>query len=231
LARLADRHTTDITDGRFVDTDPAFTADGRYLAFLSKRSFDPVYDAHTFDLSFPYGSRPFLLTLTASTPSPFGPLVGGRPVGSAKHDDQDKDGQDKGGEDANGNDANGNDTNGKDADGKDADGKDANGRESSKAKKKPVVIDLEGLSTRIVQVPVQESRYTSLRAVEGGLVWLKQPLTGNLGEGGAQPDDDQPRLALGHFDIKRTKTTQLGAGGNGFEASTDGARRVCWGAS
>ena len=92
LARLADRQITDITDGRFVDTDPAFTSDGLYLAFLSKRNFDPVYDAHMFDLSFPYGSRPFLLTLAASTPSPFGPLIGGRPIGSAKDEDEGKDG-------------------------------------------------------------------------------------------------------------------------------------------
>ena len=91
LARLADRQVSDVTDGRFVDTDPAFTSDGLYLAFLSKRNFDPVYDAHFFDLSFPYGSRPYLLTLAASTPSPFGPLVGGRPVGSGKDDKDDKD--------------------------------------------------------------------------------------------------------------------------------------------
>jgi tricorn protease len=209
LARLADRHTTDITDGRFVDTDPAFTSDGRYLAFLSKRSFDPVYDAHTFDLSFPYGSRPFLLTLAASTPSPFGPLVGGRPVGSAKDDDQDKDGKDSG-----------------DAGGQEPGGKEPDGKESSKAKKKPVVIDLEGLGTRIVQVPVQESRYSSLRAVDGGLVWLRQPLTGNLGEGGAQPDDEQPRPALEYFDIKRTKTTELADELNWIQASGDGTRLV-----
>ena len=53
LARLADRTIVDVTDGRFRDTDPAFTSDGAYLAFLSRRSFDPVYDAHFFDLSFP----------------------------------------------------------------------------------------------------------------------------------------------------------------------------------
>jgi len=72
---------TDVTDGRFVDTEPVFTTDGLYLAFLSRRTFDPVYDVHAFDLSFPYGARPYLVTLAASTPSPFGPLSGGRPVG------------------------------------------------------------------------------------------------------------------------------------------------------
>jgi tricorn protease len=70
----------DVTDGRFADTDPVFTLDGRHLAFLSQRSFDPVYDTQSFDLSFPYGSRPFVVPLAAGTPSPFGPLTAGRPL-------------------------------------------------------------------------------------------------------------------------------------------------------
>ncbi|HEY3953990.1 MAG TPA: S41 family peptidase [Streptosporangiaceae bacterium] len=72
----------DVTDGRFADTDPVFTLDGRHLAFLSQRSFDPVYDTQSFDMSFPYGSRPFLVPLATGTPSPFGPLPAGRPVES-----------------------------------------------------------------------------------------------------------------------------------------------------
>ncbi|MBV9852959.1 MAG: PDZ domain-containing protein [Streptosporangiaceae bacterium] len=80
MARIADRLVADVTDGRFADSEPVFTADGLYLAFLSRRSFDPVYDAHSFDLSFPNGSRPYLVSLGEETPSPFGPLPGGRPV-------------------------------------------------------------------------------------------------------------------------------------------------------
>src|SRR6202012_2805792 len=79
IARRRDAAVYDVTDGRFTDTDPVFTLDGLYLAFLSRRDFDPVYDAHFFDLSFPFGSRPYLVTLAASTPSPFGPLPQGRP--------------------------------------------------------------------------------------------------------------------------------------------------------
>ncbi|WP_411376185.1 S41 family peptidase [Arthrobacter sp. MPF02] len=63
----------DVTDGRFCDTSPAFTPDGKYLAFLSNRSFDPVYDGHSFDLSFPSPIKPYLVALAAGTPSPFGP--------------------------------------------------------------------------------------------------------------------------------------------------------------
>ena len=79
-----------MTDGRFTDTDPVFTADGLYLAFLSLRSFDPVYDAQSFDLSFPFGSRPYLVPLSAETPSPFseaGSPPSGRPSGSGPNGD------------------------------------------------------------------------------------------------------------------------------------------------
>ncbi|BAS08527.1 tricorn protease homolog 1 [Arthrobacter sp. Hiyo4] len=34
----------EVTDGRFCDGSPSFTPDGKFLAFLSNRSFDPVYD-------------------------------------------------------------------------------------------------------------------------------------------------------------------------------------------
>ena len=81
----------DVTDGRFRDWSPTFTRDGRYLAFLSDRSFDPVYDTHRFDLSFPASTKPYLVALAAGTPSPFGPGValaekqsdGGRPTDPA----------------------------------------------------------------------------------------------------------------------------------------------------
>lgn len=69
------RTIIDVTDGRFRDESPAFTPDGKYLAFLSNRSFDPVYDGHSFDLSFPSPIKPYLVALAAETPSPFGPTV------------------------------------------------------------------------------------------------------------------------------------------------------------
>ena len=68
----------DVTPLRFADTEPAFSTDGKYLAFLSTRSFDPIYDAYVFDLSFPNGSRPQLVALAATTRSPFDPDFAGR---------------------------------------------------------------------------------------------------------------------------------------------------------
>jgi tricorn protease len=80
LARIKDRLVLDVTGGRFEDENPVFTRDGRYLAFLSWRGFDPVYDVHTGDLSFPLGCRPYLVPLTSATPSPFALNPEGRPA-------------------------------------------------------------------------------------------------------------------------------------------------------
>ncbi|MDQ4038592.1 MAG: PDZ domain-containing protein [Actinomycetota bacterium] len=65
------------TSGRFRDFCPAFTSDGRFLAFLSTRTFDPVYDVHAFEMTFPAGTRPYLMPLAADDPVPFGPSVAG----------------------------------------------------------------------------------------------------------------------------------------------------------
>ncbi|KRV46426.1 peptidase S41 [Wenjunlia vitaminophila] len=93
LANVTDLSVADATPLRFRDFSPAFTLDGKHLAFLSERSFDPVYDTHAFDLSFPAGCRPYLITLAAATPSPFGPQRHGRPADSSdKSDDENREG-------------------------------------------------------------------------------------------------------------------------------------------
>jgi tricorn protease len=89
LARVADATVTDATTLRFADFAPTFTLDGRHLAFLSNRTFDPMYDAQVFDLSFAAGTRPQLLPLAADTPSPFAPTVQGRANTSTTDDPDD----------------------------------------------------------------------------------------------------------------------------------------------
>ncbi|MFE6283534.1 S41 family peptidase [Streptomyces sp. NPDC057877] len=87
LANTTDLSVTEATPLRFQDYDPAFTPDGKHLAFLSNRSFDPVYDEHVFDLAFVVGDRPHLITLAATTPSPFGPQRHGRPFDASDKDE------------------------------------------------------------------------------------------------------------------------------------------------
>jgi tricorn protease len=186
VARIADGTVLDVTDGRFADTDPVFTADGLYLAFLSRRSFDPVYDAQTFDLSFPFGSRPYLVPLAAETPSPFGPLPGGRPVSQ-----------------------------------------DPPAAEKSDSPERAVVsVDADGLPDRVVGVPVPEARYSGLRAVKGGLAWLRELVAGVLGESAVDVDDDAPRPALERFDLLKREVTELADELDWFDVSGDGTRLV-----
>lgn len=87
LANTTDLSVSEATPLRFQDYAPAFTQDGKHLAFLSTRAFDPVYDEHVFDLAFVVGSRPHLITLAATTPSPFGPQRHGRPFDVSDKDE------------------------------------------------------------------------------------------------------------------------------------------------
>ena len=83
-------------------------------------------------------------------------------------------------------------------------------------------MDLDGLPTRVVSLPVPESRYASLHPVTGGFAWLKEPVIGVLGEGAAVPDAKRPRSALERFDLARRKTTELVSGLDWFVPSGDG---------
>jgi tricorn protease len=206
LARIADGQVFDATDGRFADTEPVFTLDGKYLAFLSARSFDPIYDAHFFDLTFPYGARPHLLPLDGTTPSPFAPELGGRPIGEPAG----KRAQGRAADDAPAH----------------ADGTGADAAADGEADVPPVAVQTTGMADRIVALPVPEARYSGLHAVKDGLAWLREPVTGNLGIGGAQPADDEPRPVLERFDFAKREASELAGEVDWFEASGDGTRLV-----
>ncbi len=73
LFDVARRTSTLVTQPEFRDYAPAFDPDGRYLYFLSLRTFDPVYDSVQFELSFPRAARPYLIALQAGGRPPFEP--------------------------------------------------------------------------------------------------------------------------------------------------------------
>ncbi|MDH6489475.1 S41 family peptidase [Streptomyces sp. SAI-127] len=181
-----DRLIVDVTNGRFEDENPVFTRDGRYLAFLSWRGFDPVYDVHTGDLSFPLGCRPYLVPLSSATPSPFALNPEGRPAAGGLDPVEDESGE--GG---------------------------------------AVTVELEGLESRVTPFPVTASKYSALHPVAGGgLVWLRWPISGALGETFVNPDDTSERPTLEHFAIGKAKKTELVEHLDWFAVSGDGSRLV-----
>jgi tricorn protease len=79
-----------VTRPEFRDSAPAFDPAGRYLYFVSVRTFDPVYDNVQFELSFPRAARPYLIALQADARPPFDPPPRGmKPMHG--EDDEDKD--------------------------------------------------------------------------------------------------------------------------------------------
>ena len=82
----SDRQAQPLTSGKFNDFSPTFTRDGKFVAFLSDRTFDPSYNQHSFDLSFNGVTRPWLLPLAADEPAPFGPSAGGWAINEATED-------------------------------------------------------------------------------------------------------------------------------------------------
>jgi tricorn protease len=72
--QLLERDTlqvTPLTEGCFCDVAPHFDPKGRYLYFLSLRDFNPVWDNFFFEMSFPNGMRPYLITLRNDLLDPF----------------------------------------------------------------------------------------------------------------------------------------------------------------
>jgi tricorn protease len=74
LARVETGETWQVTEPLRYDMQPAFDPEGKYLYFLSARDFDPVQDNLHFDMGFPKGVRPYLITLKRDERSPFMPL-------------------------------------------------------------------------------------------------------------------------------------------------------------
>ncbi|HEY3872923.1 MAG TPA: S41 family peptidase [Actinocrinis sp.] len=238
MARLSDGTTVDATPPRFNDASPVFTLDGKYLAFLSNRTFDPVYDAHTFDLSFLPGARPYLVTLAEDTPSPFAPELDGRPTGSDKDKSEkpdkaakakpDKaaaaDEAQKADTDGDG-DGNG-DGSGEAAEADASEAKDAQAGEGAGDGVAAVRVDFEGLAERIVPFPVEAGRYSSLTAVKDGVVWLDHPVVGWLGEAtdDGAGSDHRHRPELVRYDLAKRKRATVVGELSAFAVSGDGAR-------
>ncbi|MFF9285704.1 S41 family peptidase [Streptomyces griseosporeus] len=187
LARIKDGLIVDVTNGRFEDENPVFTRDGRYLAFLSWRGFDPVYDVHTGDLSFPLGCRPYLVPLSSATPSPFALNPEGRPAAGGLDPLEDEEGGDG----------------------------------------SAVTVEVEGLESRVTPFPVAASKYSALHPVAGGgLVWLRWPISGALGETFANPGDPSERPTLEYFNLTKAKRSELVDHLDWFAVSGDGTRLV-----
>lgn len=189
-----------LTSGRFNEFDPAFTPDGRYLVFLSQRTFDPHYDELAFDLAFGESVRPWLVPLRADDPAPFGPSADGWPVSEPSEAAQES-GQHGVAEQA---------------------------KESDEPEQSvQVTIDFEGIEQRMLPFPVQGGDLSDLQVVDGGIAWLRDVEPhGVLGAARVGHGAEEPSGQLERFGFATRTVEVIAEHVDGFAASGDGKRLV-----
>ncbi|MHC4391428.1 MAG: S41 family peptidase [Planctomycetota bacterium] len=174
LWRASTGRSTEVTRRDFTDVRPSFDPKGRYLYFLSYREFDPVYDNIVFDLNFPCGVRPFLVTLRKDVKNPL--VARPRSLHSDKEDEEDGDKDEKP------DNRKKRKKGAKRAAGKRAKSKAKNSKSSKKKAKdpKPIEIDLDGIEDRVLGLPVPDGRYTDIRGLESKVLLVEYPIEGTL---------------------------------------------------
>ena len=153
LYGLAQKNQVQVTDGWFDVGSPEFSSDGKYLFFVSERSFNPTYGQTEWNHTYSDMERIYLVTLAAATKSPMAPksdevkprddkaAISGAEAKAVSDKDKDKDGD---------------------------------GAKAAKPSKVVVSVDVEGLTQRITVLPPPASNYGSLTSVGDTLLYLKK---------------------------------------------------------
>ncbi len=200
IADAASGKAHQVTEGDFIDFSPCFDPEGKYLYFLSLRTYDPVYDVIQFGLGFPRGVKAYLVTLKADQTSPF--LPSPRPLAGKGTGPEAQCGNnpwevicEEDGEAG-------------------AEQKDA-GPPGAK-----VEIDFDGITSRVLQIPMPEGRYDDLKAAPGRVFVRSQPIEGSLGMSWA--DMDAPaKASIEIYDFAELKSSTFTGGVTSFQVAAD----------
>lgn len=185
-----------LTDGMSDALYPAFDKEGKYLYFTA--STDAALNTGWLDMTSlerPVTRSAYIVVLRKDLPSPLGP----------ESDEEKSKEAEKGGKDQKG----------------DAD-KDKEKDKSKEEKPVPVEIDLEGISQRILALPIPGRNYNGLLAGKAGVLFL--------GEGPqVDPidfDDGGPTTKIHKFDLKTRKAEQILDGVTSFDVSFNGEKML-----
>jgi len=188
LCNLETGETHFVTEPVLEDVSPSFDPDGKYLYFLGYRILNPVYDNLQFDLSFPRGVKPYLITLQRDLRSPFIP--------EPKAPDEKDKGKEK--EEV--------DSGKEQGDSKEPPREENNNQEEATKKPPAMVIDLEGITSRAIPFPVAEGRYYTVRGIKGKALFLLYPIQGSIYQ---QSDSDEPKGYIDCYDFEKRKGEKL----------------------
>ena len=140
-----------VTSDFYADTQPVFDPDGKYLFFLSNRTFNPVYS--DVDNSFIYANTTNIVavSLKSDIPSLLEPRNDEEEL--KKEEPEEK----------------------TDAQKKDEEKE----KKPEEEKVKPVEIEIENFERRLVALPPQAGNYSALNAAKGKVLYIRYPRTGS----------------------------------------------------
>jgi len=208
--------STQVTS-QMVEADlPAFDRDGKYLYFTASSNAGAVSDGldMTSDL-YQTTSSVYAAVLAATEASPIAPELGDEKARDEKKGDEKNDGDKKESDkkDAGKGDSK---TAAKDSDEKSAD-KDKSDKDGEKTPK-PVKIDLDGIESRIVALPLPAANYVGLdTGLKGSVYVMEMAQSGRFAGHGA---------TLSRWTEEDRKTEKLAEGVQSFEISADGNKML-----
>jgi len=175
LYSTVDKKSTPVTSELVNSLGPVWDPEGKHLYFFSDRDFNELLGNVDFEFSNPKTTRVYVLTLRADTPSPFPALSdetaikreGPVPQAAASESDKDKKKADTKSKEAKA------DTKKKEDETK--------GIKETEEIIKNFRVDLEGLQSRIVALPVPPASLTGMNAAKNFIYYSSQPLQGLSG--------------------------------------------------
>lgn len=176
LYSLETKKTYEVTEPWYNSYSPVFSSDGRYLFFVSDRDFNPVYSRSEFNHAYLAMSRIYLVTLASTEKSPFEPKSdevavaeqGGLSSQESKKEKSIPPSPEK-----------------------------PTSRLEEKKEKPLVKVDPEGITQRIVALPIEVADYSNLASVGDKIYYLKR-----------KPLDQKSVLCF--YDLKNQEEKELG---------------------
>lgn len=150
LYNCTTKETHEVTDGWYSSYNPAFSADAKYLFFVSDRDFIPVFSRTEWNHAYLSMARVYLVTLSREVKSPFEPKSD--EVAVEKGDESREAKEEKPSEK----------------------GKKKSDREESREKGIQVKVDPEGLKERIIALPVEVASYWNIASVGDRIYYMKR---------------------------------------------------------
>ncbi|MFH1698983.1 MAG: S41 family peptidase [Candidatus Zixiibacteriota bacterium] len=151
---IDDGDSRQITPGYTEDYNPVFDPDGKYIYFLSQRSFNPLLGSYEFQYVNTAITNLYLILLHKDDKSPF--LPESDEVSIAKNEDKDKDKKE--------------DKKGQEED---------NGKSDDDSPN--IKIDFDGIYDRQIAFDLPAGNYMGLSAVSGAVFYVSNPLSGLQG--------------------------------------------------